>query len=84
MIAPDDPAKLEAMREKMGLSFPTLVDADLAATKAYGILNEQNGKLPHPTALIVDKKGIVRFVRIDEDYSKRPPSEDLLTALKGE
>ena len=61
VIAPDDPGKLAAMKEKMGLSFPVLVDADLATTRAYGVLNEdrspdlqdyQSNPTPYPGAKV--------------------------------
>lgn len=70
------------MKKDLGLSFPVLVDAEGATARAYGIWNERNGKVPHPTALVIDREGIVRFVRVDEDYKVRPDPSELIEAVK--
>ena len=70
------------MREESGLTFPLLMDPDLATIKAYGILNEESGKIPHPAAVIVDGTGSVTYVRVDEKFMVRPSTvEELLPAL---
>jgi hypothetical protein len=38
--------------------------------------------IPYPAALIIDKKGLVRYVRVDEDYRERPSIEELRDALQ--
>lgn len=81
MIAPDDAEKLRALAADQGLEFPVLVDADLAATRAYGVLNEDAGTLPHPTAVVIDADGVVRYVRVDVDYKVRPSPDELVAAL---
>ncbi len=70
------------MRADLGLTFPTLMDPGSRTIRAYGVLNEDDGELPHPTALVIDRKGIVRFARIDENYKKRPFNQELLQALQ--
>ena len=70
------------MREKMDLTFPLLMDPGSATIRRYGILNESHGEIPHPAAVVVDGDGIVRFERVDEDYTKRPTVTELLDALK--
>lgn len=70
------------MRKDMGLEFPTLMDPELAVTRAFGLLNDK-GNLPHPAAVIIDDAGTVRFLRVDEDYRVRPEPAELLTALEG-
>ena len=82
MISPDKPEKLRKMEETLGLTFTNLVDADLEVIKAYGVLNETSGTIPHPAALIIDRAGIIRYFRVDEDYKIRPSTEELLTALE--
>lgn len=81
VIAPDKPEKLEAMRKKHGLEFPVLVDTDCTVAKAYGILNEESGKMPHPAALVIDKEGVIKYFRVDEDYSVRPAPEEVFEVL---
>jgi peroxiredoxin len=58
-----------------------LSDHELAVTKSFGIVNEENSKLPHPAAVVVDTHGAVRWVRIDVNYRERPSAEELLAAL---
>lgn len=87
VIAPDKPEKLAAMREERGLEFPVLEDPDCEVCRAYGILNEKSGTIPHrtyphPTAVVVDKEGVVRFVRVDVDYKVRPAPEEIFDVLR--
>ena len=78
-----DPAdKLSSLREKKGLTYTFLMDPGSRTIKHYGILNEDHGEIPHPTALVIDKGGIVRFLRVDIDYSKRPSAAELLDTLR--
>lgn len=58
------------------------MDPDLAAIRAYGVLNEKAGNIPHPTAVVIGKDGVVRYVRVDVDYKVRPAPEELLAALR--
>ena len=81
-ISPDPPDRLQSFKEQNGFAFPMLVDADLAVTKAYGVLNPESGKIPHPTAMIVNREGVITYFRVDEDYTVRPPTaEEILPAL---
>lgn len=70
------------MHKSLGLTFTTLMDPVSETIKRYGILNPEQGAIPHPTALVLDKEGVVRFLRVDEDYKKRPSNEELLDALR--
>jgi peroxiredoxin len=70
------------MRKDLGLSFTNLMDPVSETIKRYGVLNETHGAIPHPTGLVLDTKGVIRFLRVDEDYRKRPTNEELLDALK--
>ena len=66
----------------MGLTYLTLMDPGSTTIKRYGILNEAKGEIPHPTAIVIDKRGVIRFMRVDEDYKKRPANEELLEAIR--
>ncbi len=61
---------------------PLLIDADSEVIKAYGILNEKQGSVPHPAVVLLDREGNVSFFHLDEDYSKRPPVETLIEAAE--
>ena len=68
--------------DKAGLSLTGLLDPKLEAATAYGILNEAAGRVRHPTAVVIDRDGIVRYARTDVVYTKRPSVEELLKAVK--
>lgn len=82
VIAPDQTPGLAKLSADLALAFPVLFDAEQKTIEAYGVRNPDSPSLPHPAVVLVDKKGIVRFVRVDEDYRHRPPPDDLLTAIK--
>lgn len=66
------------------LDFPLLSDPDHAVIARYGILNQQDPEdrpIPHPTTLIVDRDGVVRWKFIETDYRIRPSNQDILSAL---
>jgi len=81
-IGPDDAKSVRKLAKKENLEIPILVEADLQATKAFGILNEKNPVVPHPTVLVIDKEGIIRFFHLDENYRHRPAPETILEALR--
>lgn len=51
----------------------------------YGLRNPKHppsyGIVPHPTALVIDRDGVIRFKRVDVDYKVRPSAEELLEAV---
>jgi len=81
-VSVDAADKLKEMRENQGLTFINLMDPASETIKRYGILNEEQGQIPHPTALVIDRKGIIRYVRVDEDYKKRPSNKELVRVLQ--
>jgi len=80
-VSSDDPEKLRSFRDAEGLRFPILLDPENSVSIAYGLLNEQNPVVPHPTALVIDTEGVIRYIRVDENYRVRPSPEELLEAL---
>jgi peroxiredoxin len=62
-----------------------LVDPGAGTIHRYGIFNDGDSRgreIPHPATLVIDKAGVVRYLRIDEDYRQRPPVSDLLEVLR--
>ncbi|MBX7223428.1 MAG: peroxiredoxin family protein [Blastocatellia bacterium] len=69
------------------ITFPILSDPKHAVIDAYGIRNPKfNGEdgegIPYPTVCVINKKGEVTWLVIEEDYKKRPSNEEIRTALK--
>ena len=83
-VAHDDPDKLREFRDAEVSDLTMLVDPGATTIRHYGIFNEDDSRgreIPHPATLIVDKAGLVRYLRIDVDYRERPPVDELLRVL---
>lgn len=82
-ISPDSASKLGLYAAKEGLEFTLLSDEDMAVITEWGLINPSNPKVPHPTAVIVDTDGEIRYFRQDVDYKQRPSPTELLEVLDG-
>jgi peroxiredoxin len=81
VVSPDEAEKLRKFRQEEGLDFPVLLDTDNKVSARYGLINESNPVVPHPTTVIIDKQGVIRYLRVDTDYKVRPSVDELLKAL---
>lgn len=81
-LSPDDTERLSDFVRDEGLTFPVLIDSYDEVMSSYGLVNPAKPEVPHPTALIIDKAGVIRYMRVDEDYKVRPRPEDLIDALE--
>jgi peroxiredoxin len=59
-----------------------LSDPELQVITEWGLVNASKPTVPHPTAVIVDAKGKIRYFRQDVDYKHRPTAEELLEAVQ--
>jgi peroxiredoxin len=81
-ISPDPSDKLAAYADKYKLGYPLLSDPDLAVITSYGLERpDSKTRVPHPTALVIDQEGVIRYRRIDVDYVKRPSPAELIEAI---
>ena len=83
-MSSDDAARLRSFRNDESVDFPILIDPDNRVSISYGLLNEDNPKVPHPTLVVVDIDGIIRYIRVDENYKVRPPVSEVLEAVPTE
>jgi len=77
----DNIPTLFAWTNQMGkLWFPVLSDfwPHGAVAERYGVLRSDG--VSERALFIIDKKGIIRYIRVN-DINKRPPLEDLMKAL---
>ena len=73
---------LDKIKDKPGLDFPLLSDADHRVIDRYGLLNEKSKRaIPHPATYVIDRKGVVRWKFIEVDYKVRPSNEDVLQEI---
>lgn len=61
--------------------FPLLEDKGHKVIDRYGIFNPDGRGWPHPSTFVIDPKGVVRWKRIEVDYTKRPSNEQIRAAL---
>jgi peroxiredoxin len=81
VISPDTEERLRGLWNDQSFSFPGLRDPEARVIRAYGILNEASPPLPHPSTLVIDSEGVVRWLEVDEDYKVRPAADTVLEAL---
>jgi len=83
-ISPDTIEKLVETTEKHGLTFSLLSDEGLAASNAFGIVFQMEGRraLPVPAVYVVGTDGLIRFSYVHPNYRVRLDSEVLLAAAK--
>ena len=76
-----DPAdKNRELSDKLKLPFPVLTDTGHKVIDAYDIL-DPGGKISRAAVFVVDKKGIVRWTYVADDYKIRPLDDEVLAAL---
>ena len=66
------------------LDFALLSDPEHSVIDRYGLLNQEDPRqrpIPHPTVLLVDREGVVRWKFIEINYKIRPTNDDILGAL---
>ena len=90
-VAPDPPARINLMMPKVQnvtnkeFIVTLLSDADHSVTDRYGLRNPEAVKkgwyVPHPTTLLIDREGIVRWRFTEKDFRIRPTNEMILKEL---
>lgn len=79
---------VERVREEYGVDLregvTLLSDPDHAVIDRYGVFNADSSPdrpVPHPTTLVLDRQGVVRWRFTEVDYRVRPTNQDILEAL---
>lgn len=63
--------------------FTFLSDPGHRVIDRYGLFNESYRRpVPHPTTLVIDKQGVVRWKFVEEDYRVRPTNQQIIEALE--
>lgn len=92
-ISVDFGAANQAWAEKLGLKYPLLSDTRRQMTRTYGVLNDDPeaandakriaGYLrAKPTVIVVDKTGVVRYIRDSRPRNTIPVDEILVLVEK--
>jgi len=79
-ISVDPPEKSRELAQQLKISFPLLSDREHKVIDQYDIL-DPSGKFSIASVFVVDKKGIVRWSYVADDYKVRPLDEVILAEL---
>jgi peroxiredoxin len=80
----EDSKKLTQMMQKRfegEFDFPLLEDKEHKVIDRYGLFNPDGKGWPHPTTLVIDPQGVVRWKFVEVDYKKRPSNEQIRQQL---
>ena len=79
-ISSDDPADLNTMRDKVGLTFDLYSDAGLVVIQKWGVEDFGNS-IAKPATFIVNPGGSISFQKVGERPDDRPSVDQILAAL---
>ena len=78
-ISADDFTGASYIPERPDIKFPILWDASRETVRRYGVLN---GNVAHPATFVIDAEGVIRWKRVDRDYTNRPPVDTVLAQVR--
>ncbi len=78
-ISTDDFSGTSFIPDRPEVKFPILYDASRETVEKYGVLN---GKLAHPATFVIDAGGVIRWKRVNENYTNRPAVETVLAQVR--
>jgi peroxiredoxin len=63
-----------------------LADPDLAVTRQVGLVHRGGGQggtdVPKPATIVIDRAGVVRWVRLSDNVQVRPATREVLRAIR--
>jgi peroxiredoxin len=87
-VSVDDREKIQLMLDRVAREygpprpdFTILSDPGHRVIDRYGLLNEKDPRIPHPTVYVIDRSGTVRWKFTEVNYKIRPTNEMILEAL---
>jgi len=85
-ISPDPNATSQELADRLKARYRFLTDGDLALTRRYGLVHARGGPngqdVPIPTTVVIDRHGIVRWLKLADNYQVRPDSADVARAVR--
>ena len=84
-VSPDSVEENQKVVRRLGLEYPILSDADLAATRALGLVHEgasmERRDIPRPATFLVED-GVIRWRDLTENWRVRIRADDLLVEAR--
>ncbi len=85
-ISPDSNEKSQELAERLRARYRFLTDHDLAVTRRYGLVHAGGGNkgqdVPRPTTIVIDRRGIVRWLARADNFQVRPDAADVARAVR--
>jgi peroxiredoxin len=85
-ISPDANEKSQELAHRLRARYRFLTDADLAVTRRYGLLHAHGGHkgqdVARPTTVVIDRRGIVRWLQLADSIQIRPDPTDVARAVR--
>lgn len=84
VAAAQDPEELKKFLEFHGLPYAVLSDAARKTQEDYGIgrdIGPPRGVVPNPTVIVLDPRGVIRYLHIGESSDDFPDSRDVWAAV---
>jgi peroxiredoxin len=81
----DDQEQNATLSRQLGLEYPILADPELAAIRAYGLVDAGAGPdgrdIAHTASVLLDRDGIVRWRVVSDNVRRRPTPATVLAAI---
>ncbi len=86
----DDHEKQQMMIDRISMEdgilpdYPLLSDPDHRVIDRYGLYNPDECRrrpVPHPTTLVIDRRGVIRWKFVELNYRIRPEFDDIVAAV---
>ena len=85
-ISPDSNEKSQELAQGLHARYRFLTDRDLAVTRSYGLLHAHGGHkgqdVARPTTVVIDRRGVVRWLRLADSIQVRPDPTDVARAVR--
>ncbi len=85
-ISPDPNERSQALAERLRARYRFLADRDLAVTRRYGLVHVGGGHkgqdVPRPTTVVVDRRGVVRWLSLADTIQVRPDPTEVARAVR--
>jgi len=88
-VSVDGPEEQQMMIDRVRDNYDVQVDYTLLTDEGhrvidrYGVLNPDDERgIPHPTTIVVDRDGVMRWLVTETNYRMRPENETILEQLE--
>ena len=86
-VSPDSNEKSQELAERLRARYRFLTDRDLAVTRRYGLVHAGGGNkgqdVPRPTTVVIDRRGIIRWLSLADNFQVRPDPAVVTRAVRG-